>query len=154
MDGRNRTNGGDAGTRKTWDRAQAAARAADSERKHKEEGKARYEAKLAGRTYRRRASTPEDARATEARTARLDVASMVGKTMLVPAGAAVGRRGKSAGFYCEACDLTFKDNLQYIDHLNSTQHLRATKQMGNVKAATLEDVRSRLLWLKLKQDAP
>jgi len=31
------------------------------------------------------------------------------------------RKGKSAGFYCEACDLTFKDNLSFLDHMNSSQ---------------------------------
>ncbi|KAF2178234.1 hypothetical protein K469DRAFT_718339 [Zopfia rhizophila CBS 207.26] len=146
------SNGGDTAFRKTWDRDEYAARAAENERKHKEEGKARYEAALAGKKYHRRASTPPDARETEARSSRLDVASMVGKTMLVPAGAAVGKRGKGAGFYCEACDLTFKDNIQYVEHLNSRQHLVATGQTGEVKKATVEEVHQRLLWLKRKKE--
>ncbi|KAJ8613057.1 hypothetical protein MRB53_037109 [Persea americana] len=90
-----------------------------------EEGKARYEAKLAGKKYIPRASTPPDAKETESRRTRLDVASQVGKSTLVPAGAGVGKRGRGAGFYCEACDLTFKDNLQLVEHLNSRQHLLA-----------------------------
>ncbi|CCE64028.1 hypothetical protein TPHA_0G01920 [Tetrapisispora phaffii CBS 4417] len=32
------------------------------------------------------------------------------------------KKGKQFGFYCELCDLTFKDNLQYIDHLNHKTH--------------------------------
>ena len=28
------------------------------------------------------------------------------------------KRGKQFGFYCDLCNLTFKDSLQYIDHLN------------------------------------
>ncbi|KAF2149365.1 hypothetical protein K461DRAFT_281726 [Myriangium duriaei CBS 260.36] len=72
--------------------------------------------------------------------------------MLVPAGSAVGKRGKGAGFYCDACDLTFKDNLQFVEHLNSKQHLVATGQTGEVRRATLEDVRERLEYLKRKRD--
>ncbi|KAF2749875.1 hypothetical protein M011DRAFT_280559 [Sporormia fimetaria CBS 119925] len=147
--------GGDTDFRRTFNREEAAARAAERERKEREEAKARYEAKLEGKKYHRRASTPPDARETEARSSRLDVASMVGKTMLVPASAGTGKRGRSAGFYCADCDLTFKDNLQYVEHLNSRQHLIATGQTGEVKTATVEDVRNRLRWLarKRREDA-
>lgn len=32
------------------------------------------------------------------------------------------KKGKQFGFYCELCDLTFKDSLQYINHLNHKTH--------------------------------
>ncbi|KAF2493215.1 hypothetical protein BU16DRAFT_489674 [Lophium mytilinum] len=144
--------GGDTSFRKTWDKDEYSAKGRDRDAKDREEGKARYEAHLAGKKYHRRASTPPDARDTEARAGRLDVASMVGKTTLVPAGSAVGKRGKGAGFYCEACDLTFKDNLQYVEHLNSKQHLVNTGQTGEVKRASVEEVHQRLLWLKRKRE--
>jgi U4/U6.U5 tri-snRNP component SNU23 len=143
---------GDTDFRKTWDRAEYAERAAQHEAKQKEESKARYEAKLAGKKYHRRASTPPDAKDTGARTQRLNVGDQVGKTMLVPAGAAVGKRGRGAGFYCEACDLTFKDNLQLVEHYNSKQHLIATGETGEVKVASLREVRERLRWLKRKRE--
>ncbi|KAI7190583.1 hypothetical protein D0869_01622 [Hortaea werneckii] len=143
--------GGDTAFRRTWDRDEYAAKAADRDVKIKEEGKARHEAALAGKKYTRRASTPEDAKETEARKGRLDVTNMVGK-QTISAGTGTGKRGKSAGFYCEACDLTFKDNLQYLDHLNSKQHLVATGESGEVKRATLEDVKDRFEWLKRKRD--
>ncbi|KAK7509318.1 uncharacterized protein IWZ02DRAFT_159339 [Phyllosticta citriasiana] len=142
----------DTSFRKTWDRSEYAQRAAEQDAKIKEEGKARYEAALAGKKYVRRASTPPDAKETEARKNRLDVGSMVGKTMLVPAGSAAGKRGRGAGFYCEACDLTFKDNLQFVEHLNSKQHMVATGQTGEVKQATVQEVRDRLAWLKRKRE--
>jgi U4/U6.U5 tri-snRNP component SNU23 len=56
----------------------------------------------------------------------------------------MGKRGAGAGFYCKDCDLTFKDNLQLVEHLNSKQHLIATGQSGEVKRATVEEVRMRL----------
>jgi U4/U6.U5 tri-snRNP component SNU23 len=142
----------DTSFRKTWDRAEYAAKAEAREAKVKEEGKARYEAKIAGKKYIPRASTPPDAKEAESRSSRLDVASNVGKTTLVPAGAATGKRGKGAGFYCADCDLTFKDNLQFVDHLNSRQHLVAVGQSGEVRKATLEEVKERLAWLKRKRD--
>jgi U4/U6.U5 tri-snRNP component SNU23 len=142
----------DTSFRKTWDREEYAQKAVDRESRLKEEGKAKYEAAAAGKKYHRRASTPPDARDTEARRTRLDVSAQIGKTMLVPAGSAVGKRGKGAGFWCDACDLTFKDNLQFVEHLNSKQHLYATGQSGEVKRATLQDVVERLDWLKRKRE--
>jgi U4/U6.U5 tri-snRNP component SNU23 len=143
----------DTSFRKTWDREEYAQKAVDRDLRLKEEGKAKYEAAAAGKKYHgRRASTPPDARDTEARRSRLDVSAQIGKTMLVPAGSAVGKRGRGAGFYCDACDLTFKDNLQFVEHLNSKQHLYATGQSGEVKRATLEDVVERLEWLKRKRE--
>jgi U4/U6.U5 tri-snRNP component SNU23 len=141
----------DTSFRKTWDKAEYAALAKSRDAKAAEEAKARHEAALAGKKYHRRASTPPDARETEARSQRLDVGSMLGKTQLVPAGAAVGKRGRGAGFYCEACDLTFKDNLQFVEHLNSRQHLVNTGQSGEVRRAGAGEVRARLGWLKRKR---
>lgn len=151
--------GGDTAFRKTWDTAEYAQKAAAREAQIREEGKARYEAAVAGKKYiappsnrGQRAGTPPDAKDTEARQARLNVSSQIGKTTLVPAGAGVGKRGRGAGFYCEDCDLTYKDNLQYVEHLNSKQHLVATGQSGEVKRATLAEVQERLAWLTRKRD--
>jgi U4/U6.U5 tri-snRNP component SNU23 len=48
--------------------------------------------------------------------------------------------------------VTFRDNIQYVEHLNSKQHLVATGQSGEVRRATLEEVRERLRYLKRKRD--
>ncbi|KAF1813788.1 hypothetical protein P152DRAFT_506625 [Eremomyces bilateralis CBS 781.70] len=145
------TKSSDTSFRKTWDRDEYAAKAHTRDEHTRTEAKARYEATIAGKKYHRRASTPPDARDTEARAHRLDVASQVGKTMIVPAGMAVGKRGRGAGFYCDACDLTFKDNVQLVEHLNSKQHLVATGQSGEVRKAGVKEVRERLRWLKRKR---
>ena len=142
----------DTSFRKTWDRAEYTAKAESREQKIKEEGAARAEAKLQGRKYHPRTSTPPDAKGTESRATRLDVSAHVGKTSLVPAGAATGKRGRGAGFYCADCDLTFKDNLQFVDHLNSRQHLVNTGQSGEVRRATLEEVRERLAYLVRRKE--
>lgn len=136
--------------RRTWDKEEYAAKAKVEEEKRKEEGKARYEAKLEGKKWHKHVDMSE-LDSTSARGSRLDVASMVGKTTMIPASAGVGKRGKGAGFYCEACDLTYKDNVQYIEHLNSKQHLINTGQSGEVKRATLQDVKDRIELLKAKK---
>ncbi|KKZ62842.1 hypothetical protein EMCG_02837 [[Emmonsia] crescens] len=140
----------DTSFRKTWDREEYTKKAAAEEAKSKEESKARYEAKLAGKKYH----APVDfssLEATSSRSERLNVASMVGKTTIIPAGSAIGKRGRGAGFYCPECDLTYKDNIQFVEHLNSKQHLIATGQSGEVVIATVEDVRHRLRWLSHKK---
>ncbi|KAG0670584.1 U4/U6.U5 snRNP associated protein [Maudiozyma exigua] len=39
------------------------------------------------------------------------------------------KKGKQFGFYCDLCDLTFKDTLQYVDHLNHKVHLLKFESM-------------------------
>ncbi|KAF7512851.1 hypothetical protein GJ744_011954 [Endocarpon pusillum] len=136
--------------RKTWDRSEYEAKAKKEQDERREEGRARYEAKLEGKKWHKPVdfSTLD---ATSSRAGRVDVASMVGKSTLIPAGSAIGKRGRGAGFYCEACDLTYKDNVQYIEHLNSKQHLFNTGQSGEVARATLQDVRNRLEMLKQRK---
>ena len=137
--------------RQAWDREAYAIRGAERELKEKAESRARWEAKQSGQRYIRQA-TPPDASLTSSRNARLDVANRVGTTTLVTAGNAVGKKGRGAGFYCEDCDLTFKDNLQWVDHLNGRQHLVNTGQTGFVQKASLQDVRDRLALLKRKRE--
>jgi U4/U6.U5 tri-snRNP component SNU23 len=138
--------------RRKFDRAEYAAKAAEREAKEKEESKLRYEAKLQGKKYY--APLTGDEVHTQARASRLDVSSNVGKVILMPAGAATGKRGRGAGFYCPDCDLTFKDNLQWVEHENSMQHLRAIGQTGEVKRASVEDVheRIRLIWERMVEE--
>ena len=136
--------------RRKWDKSEYEAKAAAEDAQRKEEGRLRYEAKLEGKKWHKPVDT-SSLDTTSARERRLDVASMVGKSTLVPAGSSIGKRGRSAGFYCEACDLTYKDNVQYIEHLNSKQHLINTGQSGEVVRATLQDVKDRIALLKARK---
>jgi U4/U6.U5 tri-snRNP component SNU23 len=142
---------GDTDFRKKYDLEEYAAKAKAREEAEREERKARYEAKLAGKKYYKPRDGTEEL--TTARNATQDWSKLVGTSTLVPAGAGVGKRGRGAGFYCEACDLTFKDNLQFLDHQNSMQHLSATGRTSEVKRATAEDVHRRIevLWEKMQE---
>ncbi|KAG5980136.1 hypothetical protein E4U55_004359 [Claviceps digitariae] len=141
---------GDTDFRKTWDLDQYAAKANEREAKEKEERKARYEAKLAGKTYHKPLTGDETY--TSARRHVIDLTAQVGKSQLVPVGAGVGKRGRSAGFYCEACDLTFKDNKQFLEHINTMQHLLNTGQTMEVKRATAQEVHERIAYWIRKRD--
>lgn len=136
--------------RKTWDLDEYAEKAKVREAAEKEERKARYEAKLAGKKYHKPLTGNETM--TTARRTVIDLTAQVGKTMLVPAGAGVGKRGRGAGFYCEACDLTFKDNKQFVEHINTTQHLSNTGQTNEVKRATAEEVHARIAYYVQRRD--
>lgn len=141
---------GDTSFRKTRDADEYAAKAKERSAAEREEAKARYEAKLAGKKYYKPPTGNETH--AEARRAVLDLSARVGKTQLVAAGAGVGKRGRGAGFYCEACDLTFKDNKQWVEHVNSGQHMAAVGQTLEVRAASAEDVHRRIeeVWERLE----
>lgn len=132
----------DTSFRRKRDVTEYAAKAHAREAAERDEKKARHEAFLAGKKYHKPLTGEESL--TSARRQVLDLSAHVGKTQLVAAGAGVGRRGRGAGFYCEACDLTFKDNIQWVEHINSMQHVRAIGQSGEVRAATAGDVRARI----------
>ncbi|KAK4146036.1 uncharacterized protein C8A04DRAFT_35313 [Dichotomopilus funicola] len=137
---------GDTDFRKKYDLDEYASKAAAREAAEKEERKLRYEAKLAGKKYYKPLDGSESL--TTARSATHDFSKLVGTSTLVPAGAGVGKRGRGAGFYCDACDLTFKDNLQWVEHTNSMQHQRAIGATGEVRRASAREVRERIeaLW--------
>ena len=138
--------------RKKYDRAEYAQKAQERESKEKEESKARYEAKLAGKKYYKPLTGEETL--TQARHEKLNISGNVGKMTLMAAGSATGKRGKGAGNYCENCDLTFKDSMQWVEHINSMQHLRAIGQSGDVKRATKEEVERRIdeIWERLQEE--
>ncbi|KAJ4300119.1 U4/U6.U5 snRNP associated protein [Collariella sp. IMI 366227] len=137
---------GDTDFRKKYDLDEYAAKAEARESAEKEERKARWEAKMAGKKYYKPMDGTETF--TTARNKTHDFSKLVGTTSLVPAGAGVGKRGRGAGFYCEACDLTFKDNLQWVEHTNSMQHQRSIGATGEVRKATAAEVHARIeaLW--------
>ncbi|KAL7627236.1 U4/U6.U5 snRNP associated protein [Parahypoxylon ruwenzoriense] len=141
----------DTSFRRNYDLDEYAQKAKEREAAQKEEAKARYEAKLAGKKYYKPMTGDETH--TRARREVIDLEANIGRTMLVPAGAGVGKRGRGAGFYCSACDLTFKDNIQWVEHVNSMQHLRAIGETGEVRKAGAEEVHQRVIkvWERLQE---
>lgn len=143
----NTARGGDTDFRRKWDREEYAKLGAEREAREKAEGKARYEAKMSGKKVQLESPSDANAKAITARKAQ-DWSEVINKTYLVPFGASAGRKGKGAGFYCEACDETYKDNNSWIDHINSKQHLRKTGQKYDQERSTLQECIGRLDLLK------
>lgn len=56
----------------------------------------------------------ESKEALKAREEKVDIDSNVGKVQVVQAADS----RKQPGFYCKACDITIKDSVTWIDHLN------------------------------------
>jgi U4/U6.U5 tri-snRNP component SNU23 len=60
----------------------------------------------------------------------------------------VGNVGKTSithkGFYCEFCNQEYKDNLSYLEHLASIQHLKNTGKSMRIERSTLEKVKNRM----------
>ncbi|CAK7568732.1 MAG: U4/U6.U5 snRNP associated protein [Sporothrix epigloea] len=140
------TPAGDTEFRKTRDVAEYAAKAKEREAKEREEGKARYEAKLAGKRYYKPLEGTE--KLTAARTTMSDLNALVGTTQLV----APGRR--AGPLYCKFCDWTAKDSVTLTEHENSMYHLRNVGQTGQVKRASAADVLARIdaVWERLQAD--
>lgn len=90
------------------------------------------------------------------RSIDMDFYSGLNRQFIVPGSASTGKRGKGAGLYCETCNLTFKDSIQYLDHINSKEHLYSTTGGVDIDALnaqiTVQDVRKRLKFLKKKKE--
>lgn len=82
----------------------------------------------------------------------LDFGKDLNKRQIIT-GSILNTRGKSFGFYCDVCNLTFKDNLKFIDHLNSKPHLINSGEYNKHKRnVTLEEVKERYEMLCRKLD--
>lgn len=100
------------------------------------------------------------------REGSLDLDKNLGKTMVVQN--ASGRGPGVPGFYCEACNRTYKDSTGYLDHINgrarTSRHLplcppslltvcsdlRALGQTTRIERSTVEQVRARIAYLREK----
>ena len=65
--------------------------------------------------YKQHEYQPEDATLAplQARQENLALDAKVGQTELVQ------HASRQPGYHCDVCDLTYRDNISYLDHLNS-----------------------------------
>lgn len=88
-------------------------------------------------------------------------------TIINPLNTSSYGKNKKFGFFCLVCDLSFRDNLALIDHINSPLHVQRSQSLvtkhdgedteildGNVRRATTDEVRLTLesLIAKLTQE--
>lgn len=125
--------------RKTWDREE-----------YLEKARARYLAKEKESTADKKVSKYEFHKDRELKFHQIDEMNSVSVVSLEQS-AITGKRGKGIGFYCEICNLTFKDDLEFVDHLNSKQHFSAAGILYvDSKDITLDMIKDRVE--KLAQD--
>ncbi|ETV81532.1 hypothetical protein H257_06024 [Aphanomyces astaci] len=133
-------------TRKTWDKAffeqQAALRASgaleEEEKKTKKIDLAREEFQPAAEDA---AGPAGSVRAfLKARTKKVELDSNVGKTTVIKPDDAM----RATGYYCEVCEVTLKDSISYIDHVNGKKHLRKLGFSMRVEQSSVASVKDRL----------
>ncbi|KAH3670099.1 hypothetical protein OGATHE_002912 [Ogataea polymorpha] len=64
---------------------------------------------------------------------------------------------KEASFFCDVCNRRFKDDLKFVEHLNSKEHLvnsGFSHESELQREVTLDQVKERLKQLKAKLDKP
>ncbi|KIJ67609.1 hypothetical protein HYDPIDRAFT_108473 [Hydnomerulius pinastri MD-312] len=96
----------------------------------------------------RKEDLPKPTELMKRREGSLELDKNLNKTMVVqnPGGRGPGQ----PGFYCEACNRTYKDSTGYLDHINGRAHLRKLGQTTRVERSTLAQVRARIAYLREK----
>ncbi|TMW60146.1 hypothetical protein Poli38472_000188 [Pythium oligandrum] len=51
---------------------------------------------------------------------------------------------KTNGYYCEVCEITLKDSVAYLDHINGKRHLSKLGYSMRVERSSVDQVKSRL----------
>lgn len=116
--------------RRTWDPQEAERKYAERIEREKEEAKEAKKKKAAGGKLAPPSSG--SANSVQARTeAVIKTEELRGKRELVAPTMAIGNKGRSAGFYCEVCDLTYKDSFSYLDHINSSSRICPLQVFAN-----------------------
>ncbi|KAJ1806729.1 U4/U6.U5 snRNP associated protein [Coemansia sp. RSA 2599] len=77
----------------------------------------------------------------QARKQAVNLEGMVGKVQVVQTSSAASGQ---PGFYCSVCDVTVKDSLTYLDHINGKNHQRMLNRGMKVASETVEDVLAKL----------
>ncbi|KAJ2656470.1 U4/U6.U5 snRNP associated protein [Coemansia sp. RSA 1199] len=134
------------GFRRQWDTAAYAQKARDREQQLKldEENEERRHKGLKPRPAKNTA--PKEPRELlEARKDAVRLDKMVGKSQIVQASSAAAGQ---PGFYCKECDITVKDSLSYLDHINGKKHQRILNRIMKVQVETVDDVIAKLASLR------
>ncbi|KAJ2520323.1 U4/U6.U5 snRNP associated protein [Coemansia sp. RSA 2049] len=77
----------------------------------------------------------------QAHKGAINLEGMVGKVQVVQASSAASGQ---PGFYCKVCDVTVKDSMSYLDHINGKNHQRMLNRSMKVATETVGDVLRKL----------
>ncbi|TCD64876.1 hypothetical protein EIP91_003542 [Steccherinum ochraceum] len=136
--------------RKKWDKDEYAEKAKQKDVEERERMQENEERLKQGKKPRkgRREDLPKPTELMKRREGSLELEKNLGKTMVVQNTS--GRGPGVPGFFCEACNRTYKDSTGYLDHINGRAHLRALGQTTRIARSTVEQVRARIALLREK----
>jgi len=143
------TKASEASFRRTWDKAEYAAKAKAKDEEERQRMKENEELMKKGKRPRRtQEELPKPTDLMKQREAPLNLDKDLGKTIIVnnPGGRGPGQ----PGYYCEVCNRTCKDSAGYLDHINGRSHLRRLGQSTRISRSTIEQVRARIAMLREK----
>ncbi|KAJ2553369.1 U4/U6.U5 snRNP associated protein [Coemansia sp. RSA 1933] len=132
------------GFRRNWDNAAYEKKAHDREQKTRaaEEDEERRRKGLKPRVRGSdEAKSGSSRELLQAHKQAINLEGMVGKTQIVQASVAASGQ---PGFYCKVCDVTVKDSMSYLDHINGKNHQRMLNRSMKVAAETIDDVLAKL----------
>ncbi|KAJ3400495.1 hypothetical protein CcCBS67573_g06077 [Chytriomyces confervae] len=129
--------GGDTGFRRTWDRDEYLQKAKERAEK--------------GDPRKKDTKSDEPTQLLTQREGHIDFDALVNKTAVV--SDAPGEQ-KQPGFFCAACNIVCKDNINYLDHLNGFKHQRNMGMSMKVERSTAEQVKARIALLTKKRKNP
>ncbi|KAI9500742.1 hypothetical protein BX070DRAFT_229777 [Coemansia spiralis] len=107
-----------------------------------------YEKKARDREQQTRMDEEDEERRRKGLKPRVhakEASRMVGKTQVVQSSSAASGQ---PGFYCKVCDITVKDSMSYLDHINGKNHQRMLNRSMKVAAETVADVIAKLQSLR------
>ena len=126
--------------RRVWDKDDAERKYNERLAREKAEDNEAKTKKAEGKLPPPPASSNADS--VQARTeAVIKTEELRGKRELVAPILGIGNKGRSAGFYCETCDLTYKDSFSYLDHINSSQRISSFPRSVNARLSQTWDLR-------------
>ncbi|KAJ1722855.1 U4/U6.U5 snRNP associated protein [Coemansia erecta] len=131
-------------SRRTWDTAvyEQKAREREQQIKDEEEDEERRRKGLKPRVRPGTTTAPAKTKGLlQARKQAVNLEGMVGKVQVVQASSAASGQ---PGFYCSVCDVTVKDSLTYLDHINGKNHQRMLNRGMKVASETVDDVLAKL----------
>ncbi|KAJ1647812.1 U4/U6.U5 snRNP associated protein [Coemansia erecta] len=128
--------------RRNWDTESYEKKARDREQQLRiEEEDERRRRKGLKSLARQPADAAKPREMLQARKQTVDLEGMVGKVQVVQASSAASGQ---PGFYCSVCDVTVKDSLTYLDHINGKNHQRMLNRGMKVASETVDDVLAKL----------
>ncbi|GMT21044.1 hypothetical protein PFISCL1PPCAC_12341, partial [Pristionchus fissidentatus] len=126
------------GFRRTWDTKEYEAKA--MERLNAERDEAEGKAPKGPRIKRE---------LLQSRDYKVDLESKIGKAVVINKATPSAETG---GYYCDVCDCTVKDSINFLDHINGKNHQKNMGMSMKVKKSTVEEVKERLLVKKIERE--